>query len=321
MSALDALKASGTVIVADSGEINKIKEFRPQDSTTNPSLVNAAARLPEYKHLVDDAIAYTKKAGLSGGEQMDLLLDKCFVNFGVELTKHVPGYVSIEVDARLSFDVAASVSRGRRIIALCAEMGVPKERILIKLASTWEGIQAGKVLEQEGVRVNMTLLFTFAQAVAAADAGATLISPFVGRILDWYKKSDPSKDYSGAADPGVVSVTRIYNYYKKHGYATIVMGASFRNTSEITELAGCDRLTISPALLGQLAASQEPVPRKLSPEEAAKACTEPKVHFDESAFRFALNEEPMGTEKLSEGIRGFTADIRKLEDFMRPLLA
>lgn len=278
----------------------QIKEFKPQDATTNPSLVNAAARLPEYASLVDDAVAYAKKSGLKGTELMELLLDKLFVNFGVELTKHVPGYVSIEVDARLSFDAEASIGRARRIIHLCSELGVPKERILIKLASTWEGIQAGKVLEQEGVTCNMTLLFSFAQAVAAAEAGATLISPFVGRIMDWYKKAEPSRDIAGPNDPGVQSVSRIYRYYKAYGHKTIVMGASFRNISEITELAGCDRLTISPALLATLAGSTDPVPRKLSPEEAAAACTDPKISLDEAAFRFALNEDAMATEKLAE---------------------
>jgi transaldolase len=248
------------------------------------------------------------------------LCAQLFVNFGAELTKYVPGYVSIEVDARLSFDAPGSVTRAKRIIALAAELGVPSDRILIKLASTWEGIQAGKVLETEGLHVNMTLLFSFAQAVAAADAGATLISPFVGRILDWHKAKEPTKDFSGPADPGVQSVSRIYQYYKKYGYPTVVMGASFRSTGEVTELAGCDKLTISPALLSQLAASSDPVPRKLSPEAAAQACAEPRVHFDEAAFRFALNEDAMAHDKLAEGIRGFTADIRKLEAFLAPLL-
>lgn len=320
MNSLEALKAAGTLVVADSGEIDKIKAFKPQDATTNPSLMNAAARLPEYKHLVDDAVAYARQSGLTGGALMELLLDKLSVNFGCEILKYVPGYVSTEVDARLSFDAAANVARARRIVALYAEKGVGKERILIKLASTWEGVQAAKVLEQEGVHCNMTLLFAFCQAAAAADAGATLISPFVGRIMDWYKAKAGGKDFAPADDPGVLSVAGIYNYYKKYGYGTIVMGASFRNTGEITELAGCDRLTISPALLEKLAGASEPVPRKLDPQAAAAACTQAQVHFDEAGFRWALNEDAMATEKLSEGIRNFAADLVKLEAYLKPLL-
>jgi len=321
-STLDLLKATGTIVVADSGEIDKIKAYKPQDSTTNPSLLNTAARLPEYKHLVDDALAYVRGSGVTDKhERMELLLDKLSANFGTEILKHVPGYVSTEVDARLSFDTQRSVTRARRIMKLYEEQGVGRDRVLIKLASTWEGIQAAKVLEAEGIHCNMTLLFGFAQAVAAADAGATLISPFVGRILDWYKKNT-GKEYSGAEDPGVTSVTRIYNHYKAHGYKTIVMGASFRNTGEILELAGCDRLTISPALLEKLSGMTDAVPSKLTPEAARSAAgTSPAVHFDEAAFRWELNEDPMATEKLAEGIRNFAADLVKLETFLDGLLA
>lgn len=242
-----------------------------------------------------------------------------FVNFGAEILKYVPGYVSTEVDARLSFDVEGSLRRARRLVSMYEELGVPKSRVLIKLAATWEGIQAARVLEAEGTHCNMTLLFSFAQAVACADAGATLISPFVGRIMDWYKKST-GKDFAPADDPGVISVARIYRYYKKHGISTIVMGASFRNIGEVTELAGCDRLTISPALLEQLAKSDAPVAAKLSPASSAAECTDAAVHYDEAAFRWALNEDAMATEKLAEGIRNFGIDIGKLEVFLSPLL-
>lgn len=312
---------AGTLVVADTGEIEKIKAFKPTDATTNPSLVNSAARLPEYRHLVDEAVTYAKESGLTGQEQLDLALDKLAVNFGTEILKHVPGYISTEVDARLSFDAKANIARAHRLIDLYAKAGIPKDRVLIKMASTWEGCEAAKVLEAEGIRCNMTLLFSFPQAVAAADARATLISPFVGRVLDWFKKST-GKDYTAAEDPGVVAVTAIYNYYKRYGYNTIVMGASFRNTGEITELAGCDRLTIGPALLEKLAASTEAVPTKLSLENAkAAGNVQEQVHYDEAAFRFALNEDAMATEKLAEGIRNFAADLRKLEDFVRPMLA
>jgi transaldolase len=250
---------------------------------------------------------------------MAVVLDKLSVNFGVEISRHIPGYISTEVDARISFDTQASVARGRRLIALYAEAGVPKERVLIKLASTWEGIRAAEVLEREGIHCNLTLLFSFAQAVAAADAGATLISPFVGRVLDWYKKAT-GKDFAGAADPGVAFVSHVFTFYKQQNIKTIVMGASFRNTGEITELAGCDRLTISPALLESLSKSTDPAPAKLSPAAAAAAPALPKVSFDEAAFRWAMNEDAMATEKLAEGIRGFSADLRKLEDFIAPLL-
>lgn len=316
-SALDQLIAAGTLISADSGEVDKIKIFKPSDATTNPSLINSAARLPEYKHLVDEAVAYAKASGAS--DMMAVLLDKLAVSFGAEILKHVPGFISTEVDARLSFDTEASLARARRIIKMYEEVGIGKERILIKLASTWECIKAAEVLQREGVQCNMTLLFSFSQAVACADAGATLISPFCGRIMDWYKKSS-GKDYTPSEDPGVISISNIYNYYKKYGYNTIVMGASFRNAGEITELAGCDRLTISPALLEQLSKSTESVPVKLSPATAAEACKIEQVHYTEPSFRWALNEDPMATEKLAEGIRNFAADLVKLETFLKPLL-
>jgi transaldolase len=248
-------------------------------------------------------------------------MDKLAVNFGVEILKYVPGYVSTELDARLSFDAKASVERAHRIISLYKEAGVGKERILIKLATTWEGVKAAEILEKEGIACNMTLLFSFAQAAAAAEAGATLISPFVGRILDWHKAKTPGKDFSNPEDdPGVQSVKAIFQYYKAHGYKTIVMGASFRSTGEITELAGCDRLTISPALLEKLAAMNDPVPAKLTADVSGKAGIPAKVVFDEASFRWAMNEDAMATEKLAEGIRGFAADLKKLEDFLSPML-
>jgi transaldolase len=295
-----------------------VKAYTPQDATTNPSLVNAAARLPEYSALVADAVTYGRGTGKQGQELMNATLDRLSVNIGCEILKLVPGLVSTEVDARLSFDTNASIDRARGLIALYAAAGVDKSRVLIKMATTWEGCQAAAVLEKEGITCNMTLLFGFPQAVAAADAGATLISPFVGRVLDWFRKAQPTASFEGAADPGVIAVTSIFSYYKAYGYKTVVMGASFRNTGEILELAGCDKLTIGPGLLAQLAAMESPVPRKLAP---GGGCDTPQVHYDEAAFRFAMNEDAMATEKLAEGIRGFTADLRKLEDFVRPLLA
>ena len=309
--------------MADTGDFEKIQQFKPQDATTNPTLIGVAARLPQYKHIVDEAIAYAKARSPAGAPQDEVLalaLDKLAVGFGCEILKIVPGYVSTEIDARLSFDTAGSLARARRVVALYAEQGICKDRVLIKLASTWECVKAAEELEKEGIHVNMTLLFNFAQAVACAEAGATLISPFVGRILDWHKKS-AGRDFSPEEDPGVVSVTKIYNHYKRHGYKTIVMGASFRSAGEVLALAGCDRLTISPALLAQLATMTDAVPAKLSAAGAAEeGAAGAKVSFDESAFRFALNEDPMATEKLAEGIRTFAADLRKLEDFIKPQL-
>lgn len=305
-------------MVADTGDFAKIAAFAPQDATTNPSLINAAARLPQYKALVDDAILHGKSAEPS--ERLSLILDKLAVNFGLEILKIIPGYISTEIDARLSFDTEASIARARRIISLYAEKGVGKDRVLIKMASTWEGIRAAETLEKEGIHTNMTLLFNFAQAVAAADAGATLISPFVGRILDWHKKSS-GKDFDPENDPGVISVRKIYNHYKAHGYSTIVMGASFRSPGEVLALSGCDRLTISPAILSALQEMTDLVPIHLSVEGAKNvAGATAKVSFTEATFRWAMNEDAMATEKLAEGIRGFAADLVKLEDFLKPLM-
>jgi transaldolase len=310
-SELDQLKAF-TTIVADTGEVNAIKAFKPQDATTNPSLLYKASQLPEYQPLVEDAIAYAKAhaSGKLEQEVVDLAMDKLAVNFGTEISKIVPGYVSTEVDARLSFDCERTVERALRLIALYSEVGVSKDRILIKIASTYEGIKAAGILEKQGISCNLTLLFSLVQAAAAAENGATLISPFVGRILDWFK-AKTGQAYSGDDDPGVRSVTEIYSYYKAFGYKTIVMGASFRNTDEILCLAGCDRLTIAPALLTQLSESHGHVERKLSPTVECGPLT--KLDTSEANFRFLLNQDAMATEKLAEGIRGFVDDIRKLE--------
>lgn len=299
-----------TKVVADTGDFGSIVEFKPQDATTNPSLILKAAGMPAYAHLVDRAI---KDAG--SGASIGTIIDLLLTLFGAEILKIVPGRVSTEVDARVSFDREASIAKAHEIIEFYKKAGIPRERILIKLASTWEGIKAAEQLEKEGIRCNLTLLFSFAQAVACAEAEVQLISPFVGRILDWYKKST-GKDYSPAEDPGVQSVTAIYTYYKKFGHKTEVMGASFRNKGEILELAGCDLLTISPQLLGELAASNDPVTRKLDPSQAVSASIE-RVSFDEKSFRWALNEDQMATEKLSDGIRQFAADIVKLEELIR----
>lgn len=309
-SQLDQLKQF-TKVVADTGDFETMKEYRPQDATTNPSLILAAASKSEYAHLVDKAITDRKNSGLTGSAQLDDVIDHVLINFGLEILKIVPGRVSTETDARLSFDTAGSIAKARQLIALYESAGMTRDRILIKIASTWEGIRAAEILEKEGIHCNLTLLFSFPQAVACAEAGVQLISPFVGRILDWYKAA-MKRDYSGAEDPGVQSVTDIYNYYKKFNYPTEVMGASFRNKGEITELAGCDLLTISPTLLGELAASNEALPRKLSPQTSQNLDLQ-KVSFDEKSFRFHLNEDAMATEKTAEGIRKFSADIVKLE--------
>lgn len=309
-SQLDQLKQF-TKVVADTGDFETMKEYRPQDATTNPSLILAAASKSEYAHLVDKAITDRKNSGLTGNAQLDDVIDHVLINFGLEILKIVPGRVSTETDARLSFDTAGSIAKARQLIALYESAGMTRDRILIKIASTWEGIRAAEILEKEGIHCNLTLLFSFPQAVACAEAGVQLISPFVGRILDWYKAA-MKRDYSGAEDPGVQSVTDIYNYYKKFNYPTEVMGASFRNKGEITELAGCDLLTISPTLLGELAASNEALPRKLSPQTSQNLDLQ-KVSFDEKSFRFHLNEDAMATEKTAEGIRKFSADIVKLE--------
>ncbi len=300
-----------TTVVADTGEFEAIKKFKPTDATTNPSLLLKAAQLDEYKHLVEEAVAYTKS---NNGDE-SLLLDKLAVNFGVEILKYVEGRVSTEVDARLSFNTEETVARGLRIIKLYEDAGISKDRILIKIASTWEGIMAAKQLEEQGIKCNMTLLFGFAQAVACAEINAQLISPFVGRILDWYK-ADTGVEYTAETDPGVLSVTRIFNYYKKHGYKTEVMGASFRNTGEILGLAGCDLLTISPALLEELQASDVTIEPKLTVEKAQQE-GEDKITMNEKTFRWMMNEDAMATEKLSEGIRNFAKDTFTLEDFIR----
>ncbi len=301
-----------TTIVADTGEIDAIKKYRPTDATTNPSLILAAATLPEYRHLIEEAVDHGKTRSKDQEEQMKLVLNKLFVNFGLEILKVVPGRVSTEVDARLSFDIEGSIAVARTLIALYETAGIPRSRVLIKLASTWEGIRAAEILEKEGIHCNMTLLFSMAQAISCAEAKATLISPFVGRILDWYKKHEGRESYPAAEDPGVLSVTEIYNYYKKMGYKTQIMGASFRNADEISELAGCDLLTIAPKLLEELQKDVRPLSRKLD-QEHAKSLKLNKIHLDEKGFRWMLNENPMATEKLSEGIRNFAKDIVKLE--------
>lgn len=319
--ALDQLK-DFTIVVADTGEFSSINKFKPQDATTNPSLIFKAATLPEYSSLMDEAIAYGKEKasenGMSEGDRLDLVMDRLAVNFGAEISKIVPGYVSTEVDARLSFNIEETVNRARRIIAMYADMGIDKSRILIKIASTYEGIRAGEILEKEGITCNLTLLFSLVQAAACAEAGITLISPFVGRILDWYKKKN-GEVYTSETDPGVLSVKQIYNYFKKFDYKTIVMGASFRNTGELLALAGCDRLTIAPALLSELEGMTSRVDQQLFPskESAQEAFQGGRVSVDEKSFRYQLNENAMATEKLAEGIRGFAADIVKLENIVK----
>jgi len=314
MSKFDKLKEM-TTIVADTGEIDEIKKYKPTDATTNPSLILKASEIAEYRPLIDDAVAYGK-----GKENaLELTITKVFVNFGVEILKHIPGRVSTEVDARLSFDVEKSLEKAHQYIDLYKQAGIPKERILIKLASTWEGVQAAKQLEKEGIHCNMTLMFSLAQAIACAEANATLISPFVGRIFDWYKKAEGKESYPPAEDPGVKSVTQIYHYYKKFGYKTQIMGASFRNMDEILELAGCDLLTISPKLLQELMDADGEVPRKLAPEDAQKDSQE-KRHVDEKVFRWEVNDDAMATEKLAEGIRNFAKDTVKLEKLIQQQL-
>jgi len=307
---LDQLKQF-TKVVADTGDFESMKTYKPQDATTNPSLILGAAQIPAYTYLLDKAVAEAKKSGKSGAALVEEAIDQLLIAFGLEILKIVPGRVSTEVDARLSFDTESTLAKARQLIALYEKNGTSRERILIKIASTWEGIRAAEILSKEGIHCNLTLLFSFAQAVACAEAKVQLISPFVGRIYDWYKAAN-KKEYVGAEDPGVQSVHAIYNYYKKFGYATEVMGASFRNTGEITELAGCDLLTISPNLLAELQKSSEPLTRKLDPVAATKLDLK-KVSLDEKTFRFELNEDAMATEKTAEGIRKFSADIVKLE--------
>jgi transaldolase len=313
LSQLDQLKQF-TKVVADTGDFAVLKQYAPQDATTNPSLILKAALLPQYKELVEKAITENRQTGASGPALLGQIMDDLLVLFGVEILKIVPGRVSTETDADLSFDTEGLIAKARRFIALYAEKGISKERILIKIASTWEGIRAAEVLQKEGIHCNMTLLFSMAQAVACAQAKAQLISPFVGRILDWYK-AKAGKDFAPAEDPGVLSVKEIYAYYKKFGHATEVMGASFRNKGEILELAGCDALTISPQLLGELKSSNEELERKIDPASARNSAIE-RLDLDEKKFRWLLNENAMATEKLAEGIRLFNADAVKLEQYI-----
>ena len=311
-SHLDALRQC-TTIVADTGDFESIREYTPQDATTNPSLILKAAQMPEYAELVDKVLTEAREKD-DEGDVMAEALDKLAVFFGLEILKIVPGRVSTEVDARLSFNRQATLDKARSLIARYEKNDVNRNRILIKIAATWEGIRAAEELEKEGIHCNLTLLFSFAQAVACAEAGVQLISPFVGRIMDWHK-AKTGNEFAPAEDPGVKSVTRIYNYYKKFDHATEVMGASFRNTGEITELAGCDLLTISPDLLDELQSTEGDLPRKLS-EESANQCSCEKISLDETAFRWELNEDACATEKLAEGIRRFAADTVKLEEFL-----
>jgi transaldolase len=318
-SKLDQLKTM-TIVVADTGDMAAIDAFRPTDCTTNPTLILKAAEMEAYSGLVEEAVAWAGRQAGTQEARIDAACDRLAVTFGVELAKRVPGRVSTEVDADLSFDTAATVDKARAIIADYAARGVGRERILIKIASTWEGIRAAEILQREGIDCNLTLLFSLVQAVAAAEAGAFLISPFVGRILDWHKKAT-GLDYTAETDPGVLSVRRIYNYYKALGHSTIVMGASFRNTGEIEALAGCDRLTIAPALLDQLARDDGPLVRALDPGQAARGEKPPRLSTGEAAFRWQLNSDAMATEKLAEGIRLFAGDLGRLKAMIAQRLA
>jgi len=303
-----------TKVVADTADFESIKDFKPQDATTNPSLVYAATQKPEYARLLEEVLAERKKSGLSGHEQIEDICDHLLVQFGTDILEIVPGRVSTETDARLSYDVEGSINKARRLIKLYEERKIPRERVLIKIASTWEGLKAAEQLQKEGIKCNLTLLFSLPQAVRAAEAKVQLISPFVGRIYDWYKK-ECKRDYTGQEDPGVQSVTEIYTYYKKFDIPTEVMGASFRNAGQIRELAGCDCLTISPELMKELSESTEPLERKLDPEKAKSAKID-KLELDEKKFRWLLNENAMAYEKTGEGIRKFAADVVKLEKFV-----
>jgi transaldolase len=300
-----------TIVVADTGDFESIKDYKPQDATTNPSLIYAATQKEKYAHLLDEVIADRKKSGLSGAAQIEDIIEHLLVKFGCEILKIVPGRVSTETDARYSFDTEGSIAKARQLIKLYEERKIPRERVLIKIASTWEGINAAEQLQKEGIKCNLTLMFSLPQAVRCAEAKVQLISPFVGRIYDWYKAHE-KRDYTGPEDPGVQSVQEIYTYYKKFGHKTEVMGASFRNVGQILELAGCDALTISPELMKELSESTGPVERKLDPARAASAKVD-KLELDEKKFRWLLNENAMATEKTSEGIRKFAADIVKLE--------
>ena len=313
MTLLESLKKY-TTVVADTGDIEAIARHRPQDATTNPSLLFHAAQMPDYRRLVEEAAELAQERGGSHEEMAAEFIDRLFVLFGSEILKVVPGRVSTEVAASLSFDTTGTIAKARKLISLYEKKGVARERILIKIASTWEGIRAAELLEKEGIHCNLTLLFSFAQAVACAEAGVTLISPFVGRIYDWYKKENKGAEIPPDQDPGVASVARIYNYYKKYGYKTQVMGASFRNVNQIVRLAGCDLLTISPELLEQLEKTEGTLDRKLDPA-TAKAAKEDRLHLDEKTFRWMHNEDAMATEKLAEGIRKFNSDARHLEEY------
>ena len=306
---LDSLR-SMTVVVADTGDIDAIKKYQPQDATTNPSLILSASALPQYTPLIDEAIAYAKAQSADKAQQLIDAEDKLAVNIGLEILKIVPGRISTEVDARLSYDTQATVEKARKLIALYNAAGISNDRILIKIASTWQGIRAAEILEKEGINCNLTLLFSEAQARACAEAGVYLISPFVGRILDWDKTNTDKKEYAPAEDPGVISVTKIYNYYKEYGYKTVVMGASFRNVGEIIELAGCDRLTIAPALLKELQENSTALVRKLDYKGEVKAKPQP---LTEAEFYWQHNSDAMAVEKLAEGIRKFAVDQEKLE--------
>jgi transaldolase len=312
-NSLDQLKQY-TTVVADTGDFESIRAYAPQDATTNPTLIFKAVQQPEYKHLLEKAIADNRSSSLTGSALHRKVIDDLLIAFGREILSIVPGRVSTEVDARLSFDVEATVEKARYLIGLYEKQGTPRERVLIKIASTWEGAQAAAVCEKEGIKCNLTLLFSLPQAIACAEAGVRLISPFVGRIYDYYKATT-KQDYQGADDPGVQSVQKIYTYYKKFGYQTQVMGASFRNTSQIRELAGCDLLTISPDLLKELQESSTPVTRKLDAAQSASAAVE-KIALDEKTFRWMLNEDAMATDKLADGIRKFAADIVQLEQIV-----
>jgi len=304
-----------TTIVADTGDFETIREFKPKDATTNPSLIYAATQKENYSHFLDEVLANRKNSGLSGAAQIEDIIEHLLVRFGCAILEIVPGRVSTETDARFSFDVEGSIKKARRLVKLYEEQGIGRERVLIKIASTWEGIAAAEQLQKEDIKCNMTLLFSLAQAVRSAEARVQLISPFVGRIYDWFKAAN-KRDYSGAEDPGVRSVQEIYVYYKKFGYETEVMGASFRNVGQILELAGCDLLTISPELMKELSESHEPVERKLTPGKAKNADVKRLDQLDEKKFRYLVNEDAMATEKTAEGIRKFAADIAKLEKFV-----
>lgn len=315
MTVLESLKKH-SIVVADTGDFQAIKRLKPQDATTNPSLLLAAAQRPEYHNLVEEAIEHADKEGGDEKKQSEAFMDRLFVSFGREILKVIPGRVSTEVDASLSFDTQGSLNKARHLIGMYEKDGTSRDRVLIKVASTWEGIRTAEQLEKEGIHCNLTLLFSFAQAVACAEAKVTLISPFVGRIYDYYKKENGGKDIPIEQDPGVESVTRIYNYFKKYGYQTQVMGASFRKVEQITHLAGCDLLTISPDLLEKMQQTEGDVKAALTPEQA-KASKEEKIHLDEKSFRWMHNEDAMATDKLAEGIRKFNADARKLEQYAR----